>query len=49
MQHTPGIVNLIQKLKPAYATGNAHKWFQTPKAQPFFTLEKIRQNSPTYD
>ena len=46
--HGPGIVPLdLQRLRPAYATGNAHKWLCTPKGSAFLHIredkrEKIR-------
>lgn len=47
--HGPGIVPLdLKKLKPAYATGNAHKWLCTPKGSAFLHIreDKRAQISP---
>ena len=47
--HGPGIVPLdLKKLKPAYATGNAHKWLCTPKGAAFLYIreDKRSQISP---
>ena len=42
--HGPGIVPLdLQKLKPAYATGNAHKWLCTPKGSAFLHVREDKR------
>ena len=42
--HGPGIVPLnIEELKPAYATGNAHKWLCTPKGSAFLYVREDRR------
>ena len=42
--HGPGIVPLdLKKLKPAYATGNAHKWLCTPKGSAFLYVREDRR------
>ena len=42
--HGPGIVSLdLQKLKPAYATGNAHKWLCTPKGSAFLHVREDKR------
>ena len=47
--HGPGIVPLnIKDLNPAYATGNAHKWLCTPKAQHSFTFVRIEENKSVH-
>jgi len=42
--HGPGIVPLdLGKLKPAYATGNAHKWLCTPKGAAFLYIREDKR------
>ena len=42
--HGPGIVNLnLKNLKPAYATGNAHKWLCTPKGAAFLYIREDKR------
>ena len=42
--HGPGIVPLdIEKLQPAYITGNAHKWLCTPKGSAFLHIREDRR------
>jgi len=42
--HGPGIVPLdLKKLKPAYATGNAHKWLCTPKGSAFLHIREDKR------
>ena len=43
--HGPGIVSLdLKKLKPAYATGNAHKWLCTPKGAAFLYIREDKRS-----
>jgi len=43
--HGPGIVSLdLKKLKPAYATGNAHKWLCTPKGSAFLYIREDKRS-----
>ena len=43
--HGPGIVPLdLKKLKPAYATGNAHKWLCTPKGAAFLYIREDKRS-----
>jgi len=42
--HGPGIVPLdLKKLKPAYVTGNAHKWLCTPKGSAFLHIREDKR------
>ena len=42
--HGPGIVSLdLKKLKPAYVTGNAHKWLCTPKGSAFLHIREDKR------
>ena len=42
--HGPGIVPLnLKELKPAYATGNAHKWLCTPKGAAFLYIREDKR------
>ena len=42
--HGPGMVPLnFEKLNPAYATGNAHKWLCTPKGSAFLYVREDRR------
>ena len=42
--HGPGIVPLdFETLKPAYATGNAHKWLCTPKGAAFLYIREDKR------
>ena len=42
--HGPGIVPLdLKKLKPAYATGNTHKWLCTPKGAAFLYIREDKR------
>ena len=42
--HGPGIIPLdLEKLEPAYATGNAHKWLCTPKGSAFLHVREDKR------
>ena len=42
--HGPGIVPLdLKNLKPAYVTGNAHKWLCTPKGSAFLYIREDKR------
>jgi len=44
--HGPGIVNLdLRNIKPAYATGNAHKWLCTPKGAAFLYIREDKREN----
>ena len=44
--HGPGIVPIdLGRLKPAYCTGNCHKWLCSPKGSAFLHIRKDRKDS----